>query len=325
MSDQHEHVLAGAFLRHLAMNPHYRDRFLDPGSGLRQLTQAAADRFIVASTEDDLLPRLELLASRGYQIGVELVGEEARTPEEVDAVVAAYLSLLDTTKRRGQPAPDAPIRLGFDLSNIGLLDSEALARRNTATLLAASASIGSPIIISMERSSFVDSILRVHRDLAADHDNVGLTVQAHLHRTENDLTDVLETAHFIRLVKGVYHESADVALPRGDELDERYVRLAGAIAASGVPLSIATHDAALLAELSDVTSLPHVEVEMLHGVQPELLKTQRDSGRRCRIACVYGDNWWLHLLHRLAENPANVITALADLQVPERVVFGSRY
>jgi proline dehydrogenase len=64
------------------------------------------------------------------------------------------------------------------------------------------------------------------------------------------------------------------------------------------------------------------EVEMLHGVRPDVL---RDCGLNARITAVYGRDRWLHFLHRLAEYAPNVLVALADLAVPSRIHFGRDY
>jgi|SRR5699024_9228565 len=310
-------------LKALAADPRLREAFLDsplPASVL----QPAADRYIVAADIEGLLPKLETLTAKGYRTGVEQVGEEARTTDEVDAVIAGYLTLME--RLRTDSTMTAPVQLGFDLSNVGLLKSRDTARANTARLLDAGAELGSNIVLSMERSSFVDDILTVFHDLAPRHGNIGLTVQAHLHRTADDLPKLLSQGRKIRLVKGVYWENEDVALPRGQELNDRYVTLSEKIIEAGVPLTTATHDTDLLARLKNDGVLDAaVEVEMLHGVQPALLRDLKNDGVPCRVATVYGANWWLHFLHRLSEYPQNVVTALADLADPGRVRFGTLY
>jgi len=65
------------------------------------------------------------------------------------------------------------------------------------------------------------------RALAEAHDNVGLTLQAHLHRTAEDLDSLIGVGAKFRLVKGVYNEDPAVALPRGPQLDARYKGRAG--------------------------------------------------------------------------------------------------
>lgn len=310
-------------LKALAADSRLRDAFLDSPL-LASVLRPAADRYIVAANVEELLPKLATLDAKGYRTGVEQVGEEARTADEVDAVIAGYLGLAE--RLQADSTVSGPVQLGFDLSNVGLLESRDAARGNTARLLDAGAELGSDIVLSMERSSFVDDILTVFHDLAPEHGNIGLTVQAHLHRTANDLPGLLAQGRKIRLVKGVYQENENVALPRGQELNDRYVALSEEIVEAGVPLAVATHDTDLLVRLKTAGVLDSaVEVEMLHGVQPLLLRDLKNGGVPCRVATVYGANWWLHFLHRLSEYPQNVVTALADLADPDRVRFGSLY
>ncbi|WYB30771.1 hypothetical protein V6574_14045 [Streptomyces sp. SM1P] len=95
-----------------------------------------------------------------------------------------------------------------------------------------------------------------------------------------------------------------MALGRGPALDARYLRLAAALVDRGARLSLATQDPAVLEAAARSGLLDRVEeIEMLHGVRPELLRSYRESGHACRIYATYGENWWLHLLHRLAEHP----------------------
>lgn len=305
---------AGRTLRAFAADPRTRAAFDADGSLLRTLLAPAAGRYVVADNQTDFLARLKVLRDKDYRISAEIVGEEKTEPAEIEAVVTEYLDLIE-----GDPGT---AQLGFDLSNVGLLVSKELAVRNTARILAASRG---DVVLSMERSTFTDAILDVFETLAGAHDNVGVTVQAHLYRTEADLPRILATQRKIRLVKGAYREPAGVALPRGPELDSRYLRFAEQVVAHGVPVALATHDAELLDTAAERGLLEVAEIEMLHGVRPTLLRKYHEAGYPCRIYATYGPGWWLHLLHRLAESPPMVLTALADLAEPDTVVFGADY
>ncbi|SOD81026.1 proline dehydrogenase family protein [Streptomyces sp. Ag109_G2-15] len=314
--------LATNGLKKLAADTRCRSAFVD-NPLMAALLAPAANRYIVAADQDGLFERLPVLEAKGYRTGVEFVGEEARNADEVRDVVDEYLKLIERHQSAGLATPT---QLGFDLSNVGSLISPQTGADNTAALLKAAAPQGIGILISMERSSFVDDILTVFKGLAEDHENVALTLQAHLHRTEDDLATVLPLGRKIRLVKGVYNEAPDVALPRGPELNDRYARILERILDHGNPVAVATHDATLLELLDSRGLLERVEeLEMLHGCRPPLLKAHKDRGIPCRVATVYGQNWWLHFLHRLAEYPPVALTALADLYEPERVRFGSEY
>jgi proline dehydrogenase len=314
-------VRGGAALKALAADPACREAFLR-SPALSELFAVPAGRYVVASDRMTLRSRLDVLSGKGYRVGVEYVGEEASDPAEIEAICQEYLALVD----EAAAGAANPVQLGYDLSNVGLLVSRELAVENTVRILRAAATKGMSVVISMERSGFVDGIIGVFDELAPAHPNLGLTLQAHLHRTESDIDLVATHGRKVRLVKGVYRESADIALPRGPELARRYADLAAALLDRGARLACGTHDAAVLSLLDERgITCGLEEIEMLHGVQPALLRRYRERGVRCRVATVYGENWWLHFLHRLAEYPPNVLTALADLADPDRVRFGAEY
>ncbi|MGW6462310.1 proline dehydrogenase family protein [Streptomyces rubiginosohelvolus] len=300
------HEAAGRGLRLLAADPRCRSAFTAPGSLLQDLLSPAAHRYVLAADRDAFLDHLGVLRAKSYRIAVEFVGEEAADPAEVERVVGEYLAVL-----AHEPVPE---QLGFDLSNVGLALSRELCAANTARITSAAAARGSEVVLSMERAPAVDDVLGTYRELAADHANLGVTLQAYLHRTEADLDAVPVAGRRIRLVKGAFVAPAEVALGRGPALDARYLRLAAALVDRGARLSLATQDPAVLEAAARSGLLNRVEeIEMLHGVRPELLRSYRESGHACRIYATYGENWWLHLLHRLAEHPPMVLTALADI------------
>lgn len=318
-SDTLLHATAG--LKKLAADPRCREAFL-VSPLLQEILAVPAGRYIVAADQAGLRQRLPQLAAKDYRLGVEYVGEEVGDRAEVERIVDEYLTLIDTVDGIGA----TPVQVGFDLSSVGSLISKKYAVDNTSRLLAAAAAKGITIVISMERSSMVDDILEMFGQLAQEHDNVGLTMQAHLHRTETDLPKVLQYGRKVRLVKGVYREPAAVALPRGPQLNERYLTLLAQAVDEGGTVACATHDSVVLGEARERGLLDGVtELEMLHGVQPALLRNFHASGFPCRISAVYGDNWWLHFLHRLAEYPPMAVVALADIADPDRIVFGSQY
>ncbi|MFJ2362801.1 proline dehydrogenase family protein [Pseudomonas sp. NPDC087697] len=320
MPTKDTYALACAGLKKLALNQTCRDAF-NKDSLFFELFEQAAQRYIVSSDRHELNSKLKVLSVKGYRLGVEYVGEENHDPCVVQAFVDEYLASIQMFSKAGLTP-----QLDFDLSAVGLLVSQETAYLNATTILSAAAEHNIPVMISMEHSSAVDKILEVYAELAPAHLNIGITVQTHLHRTIDDLPRVIDYGRKIRLVKGVYNESREIALPRGSELDERYLKLLDDVLAANVPVSCATQDSNLIKRIFDQ---PHhldiQELEMLHGVQPEVLRNAKDTGLACRIAVAYGNSWYLHFLHRLAESPDNILEALADLYDPSRIIFGAGY
>ncbi|WP_274563180.1 proline dehydrogenase family protein [Streptomyces spiramyceticus] len=306
MSQRALHEAAGQGLRILAADERCRTAFTTPGSVLQDVLSPAARRYVLAAGRDEFLDHLGILRGKSYRIAVEFVGEENSDPAEIERVVDEYLTVL-----AHEPVPE---QLGFDLSNLGLAFSQELSRKNTARITEAAAARGCEVVLSMERAPAVDEVLGTYRDLASEHPNLGVTVQAYLHRTEADIDTIPVDERKIRLVKGAFTAPTEIALGRGPALDERYLRLAGRLLDRGARLSLATQDPTVLATARESGLLDRVEeIEMLHGVRPDLLRSYREAGYACRIYATYGENWWLHLLHRLAEHPPMVLTALADI------------
>ena len=130
---------------------------------------------------------------------------------------------------------------------------------------------------------------------------------------------MLERPSKIRLVKGAFAAPDEVAIPRGETLDERYCHLMGQVMKSGHNFSVATHDPHILIRAHDLLggANANTEFEMLKGVASEQLRAMQRRGYRTRVYLPYGSEWYLYLCNRLAEYPPNVYRALSDMFTPD--------
>jgi len=67
--------------------------------------------------------------------------------------------------------------------------------------------------VDMEASNYVDATVNLYRRALRAHPNVGVCLQAYLHRTKDDLAKLLPLRPSIRLVKGAYNEPPEIAFP----------------------------------------------------------------------------------------------------------------
>ncbi|MGB3125231.1 MAG: proline dehydrogenase family protein [Pseudomonas sp.] len=311
MNDIDNSLLATLALKKLAANKTYRDLFLASDT-LRDFLRPAALRYIISEDRLEMLDKLATLQGKGYRTGVEYVGEEATTLAEVTTATDEYLKLIDLMALH-PTLVEAP-QLGFDLSNVGTVISRELAIENCSKILTHAADKDVGVILSMERSQWTDSILDIFMHLSARFSNLGITLQAQLNRTPDDVGEILATGCKVRLVKGVYAEPAAIALPRSEQLNERYLGLLDRINGASTNFAFATQDPLLVEEILTSGIASRGELEMLHGVRPELIKAVKDQGQvKTRVSAVYGTNWYLHLLHRVAEFPQNIFLALDDV------------
>lgn len=305
---------AAAALKSIARNQEIKT-YLQQSPELYPILLKAAKRFVTGDKREDGLNTASRLTAHGYHISLEYIGENTRTREECVEAKDEFLALIEDLGDRGLQST-----VSLDLSHIGLMVDSTLAFDQLSQLALEAERRQLSIIVSMEESAKRSQILEIYREVSKAYPNVGVTIQAQLKRTATDLKELLKYAGKIRVVKGAYQESDEIAFSRGVELNQRYLQLVQTLVESGHPTSIATHDQLLLEEIEQRGYLqkPHLEVEMLYGVRPDLLRHLKDVGITVQIYLTYGVEWYLYLCHRLAEYPPNLYIALADCVKADR-------
>src|SRR6185437_3203481 len=177
------------------------------------------------------------------------------------------------------------------------------------TVVEDAASRGNFVRIDMEDSSTTDDTLRLYRELRQDgHDNVGVVLQAMLRRTLTDVAALSELKPSVRLCKGIYVESDEVAYQDYEAVRASYVRALQALLDAGCYVGIATHDEWLLGEGRRIVAERGLErdayeFQMLLGVRPARGDELVVEGHRLRIYVPFGRHWYAYSLRRLQENP----------------------
>jgi proline dehydrogenase len=266
-----------------------------------------ARRFVAGVTFDQAVPVLRELNRQGLTTNTTLLGEGVTDKVETRAVVASYSEVLERIRAEGLRT-----NVALKLTHLGLALDEELAVENVAEVVRKAASLDNFIRIDMEESAYVDATLRIYRRLReAGHDNVGTVLQSYLFRSEADLAALLPLAPNLRLVKGAYLESADVAYPEKKDVDAAFVRLLEASLGGGGFTAVATHDETLIRHAIAVAEEKRVgrerfQFQMLYGVRHDLQLRLVERGYDVLVATPYGPDWYRYLMRRLAERPANV-------------------
>ncbi|HEX7642872.1 MAG TPA: proline dehydrogenase family protein [Burkholderiaceae bacterium] len=308
-------VQASEALRKLALNEEARELFcFDPR--YRPFMQRAARRYIAGQTIGDALGCAQAMAARGHAASIEYMGESVRNAARADSETGVFLAVIEALDRAGQPAS-----ISLDLSHVGLLVDPELGYRNLCRIARAAAAGGREVMISAEGSERAGAIhdiyARLHEEAQLHH--VGMTVQARLHRTESDLKRLMAYPGKIRLVKGAFLEPAEVAWPRGSaELQENFLRFARELLGAGHLCSIATHDGEIQRELCEFISRrglqrERFEFETLIGLGTEQLDGLQRQGFPTREYAGFGDEYFLYVVNRIAEEPSRLLQALIDV------------
>jgi len=311
MADTDKRRQAADALRHLALNEEAKKYILDRPrlyeAGLR-----AAQRFIGGETLDECIQEAKAIDRGGHLVSIDFMGESTRARKMAQDATEEFVRIARAIDRH-----EIEASVSLDLSHVGMVIDEDLCLENANRIAEAACEANTEMMISMEGADRTDTVLRLHQRLCERFDNVGVTLQAYLRRTPDDLTTVMERPGKIRLVKGAFATPEHLTVERRECLLARYRELTGRLVSAGYPCSIATHDEHLLDSICQLVrdkfrSDGAVEFEMLKGVTTERLDALRTAGYQTRVYLPYGREWFLYICNRLAEHPPNLYQAISD-------------
>ncbi|QQK77397.1 proline dehydrogenase family protein [Salicibibacter cibarius] len=284
--------------------------YVQQSAELYPLFQRSAKRFVTGENKEDGVLAGDQLVHKGYRISLEFIGENTVKKEECVRAKDEFISLIRECGNQGLQS-----RISFDLSHIGLSVEPNLALRNLLEMAAEAEKYHLSLMISAEESGKTDQVLSVYKKAVAKYPNIGVTLQAQLYRTHDDIKELIKYSGAIRIVKGAFQEPPEICIPRSEKLDQRYLELVELCVKEGHQVSVASHDDGIYKQIIDRGYLqnPNVEAEMLYGIRPDLCKQLKDDGFPVRVYLTYGSEWYLYLVHRIAEYPPNIYVAITDM------------
>jgi proline dehydrogenase len=265
--------------------------------------KALAGRFVAGDTLDDGVAAAQRLNEEGFLVSLDLLGEECFDRATAFGARDEYLEGLD---RIGEERLRANISI--KLTQLGLAFDESLAIELVDSLAERAADLSTTVTIDMEDSRYTEATVRIYEKAQSHHGNLGLALQAYLHRTPADMRQLMPLGGHIRLCKGAYVEEPDVALTSGGEVDRAFtLLLQDLMRFEGVRPAIATHDGDLIELTRDLCRdrAAPFEFQMLYGVRTSLQRELADAGYPVRVYLPFGSQWYPYLTRRLAERPSN--------------------
>jgi proline dehydrogenase len=275
-----------------------------------RFVRRTVSRFMPGEELSDALAAAQRLQSKSIGSIFTHLGENITDQAEARSVTDHYLEVLRSVRERELDAEVSvkPTQLGLDLS-------PELCYQNLKTIIEQE-DPRRVVWIDMEASNYVDATLQLYRRALEQFPNVGVCLQAYLHRTRNDLASLLPWRPSIRLVKGAYSEPPGIAFPEKSRVDENYFALSKEMllakkAEPKIRAAFGTHDVLLLRRISEFAAASgllktDVEVQMLYGIKCGEQERLAREGYRSRVLVAYGSHWYAWFIRRLAERPANL-------------------
>jgi proline dehydrogenase len=293
-----------------------RNRWLSEHLPRYRFVRATVARFMPGERMEDGLDAAARLAEDGIPATFTFLGEGVRSAADAEEVAQHYRRLLDLIGERGLDAEISvkPTHLGLDQ------DPEATLQR-LRDLAKRSAVLGKHLFLDMEAAPYVEPTLAIYRQLRQEFENTGVCIQAYLHRTPQDVADLLGAGGSIRLVKGAYREPRQVAIHDHRRIRASFEKLALEFLrwGKGGRLALASHDVELLTEIERRAAAAgfgreSFEIQMLYGIRVADQRRLAREGYRVRVLISYGTHWFPWFMRRMAEHPGrNIWLAIRNL------------
>jgi proline dehydrogenase len=270
-----------------------------------------ANRFVAGETIREAIAKVRDLNNKGLVCTLDHLGEFVFSREEATECADYCIKTLDAIHESG-----VDCNLSLKLTQIGLDIDINLCRDNMRRILDTAKKYGNFVRIDMEDYGHCQQTLDLLHELRCDYDNVGTVIQAYLYRTEKDMDDLKGVP--LRLVKGAYKESPEVAYPDKKDVDENYKKIIKKHLLNGSYTAIASHDDQIIEYTKQIVKEYNIprdqfEFQMLYGIRTQSQIELAQQGYKMRVYVPYGNDWYGYFMRRLAERPANVAFVLKGM------------
>ena len=280
---------------------------------LNQLLFLVAKRFVSGQTIQEAIPAVRHLNSVGILTTLDVLGENVSDRRAAEMAVSAYLETLDWIQREGLRS-----NVSLKLTQMGLDIDRHYCLDNVARICERAAAGKNFVRIDMEGSAYTERTLTFFSELFQKHRNLGIVIQAYLHRSERDIRKLIELGARVRLCKGAYKEPPSLAVQTMAAVRQNFMSLASLLLKQGINPAIATHDEVLLSWTKNYVAqhqLPKdgFEFQMLYGVRSHTQQQLAEQGYPMRVYVPFGTHWLPYFYRRIRERKENVAFVLKHL------------
>ncbi len=336
--------------------------FSDPNSFPAQTAAATmtkavetlAYKYIAGKNITEVIKTIDRLRKEGMTFTIDLLGEAVITETEAEDYLQRYLDLITQLSEKAKtwqrqagidladgeelPQVQVSVKLTAFYSQFDPLDPQGSKEKvcgHIRTLLRKAQELGAAVHFDMEQYRYKDLTLSILKELLTEEEfrertDVGITLQAYLRDSYQDLEDIIAWAKqrgnpvTVRLVKGAYWDQETIKAEQNHwqqpvynqkaATDLNYERMTRLLLSNHEYLyaAIGSHNVrsqALACAIAETLNIParRVEMQVLYGMGDKLAKALVKRGHRVRVYSPYGQllPGMAYLIRRLLENTAN--------------------
>lgn len=263
-----------------------------------------AQKVVAGTTIPETISSIKKLNAQGISCTVDNLGEFVSDEKEALAAKGQILNMIEAIHEHGVDAHISlkPSQLGLDIDYDFCL-------RNLTDIVAKAAEYDIFVNFDMEDYPRLQPSFDILEEIAKTYSNVGTVIQAYFFRAEEDIKKFKDLR--LRIVKGAYKESEEVAYQTKEEIDANYIRLIEWHLLHGKFTSIATHDHHVINHVKRFVEEHNIskdkfEFQMLYGFREDMQFGLAKEGYQFCTYVPFGDDWYGYFMRRLAERPQNL-------------------
>ncbi|MBM7586171.1 proline dehydrogenase [Bacillus pakistanensis] len=265
-----------------------------------------AARFVAGESIKQAVNVIKELNNKGLVVTIDYLGEFVDNEKEANEMADHCVLAVEAIGRERINS-----QLSLKMTSMGLDLSEEIVMKNMKKILEAAKKNDVFVTIDMEDYSRCGKTIEIFKKLKSEYDNLGTVIQAYLYRTEKDMEELNQYSPNLRLVKGAYKESPEVAFPIKKDVDDNFKKIIKMHLLNGNYTAVATHDDEMIEytkQLVEEHNIPfdQFEFQMLYGIREERQLELYKEGYKMRVYVPYGTDWYGYFMRRLAERPANI-------------------
>ncbi|MEM8720472.1 MAG: L-glutamate gamma-semialdehyde dehydrogenase [Cyanobacteria bacterium P01_G01_bin.39] len=321
---------------------------------ITKAVETLAYKYIAGENIAEVIKTIERLRKSGMTYTIDLLGEAVITETEAAAYLQGYLDLIEqlTEKAKSWKRQEGlDLAAGEELSQVQVsvkltafysqfdpldpVGSKEKVSDRIRILLRQAAEVGAAIHFDMEQYRYKDLTLQILKELLLEEEfrqrtDLGITLQAYLRDSYQDLEDLIEWAKTrgnpvtVRLVKGAYWDQETITAEQKhwsqpvynqkSATDVNYERMTQLLLENHQYLygAIGSHNVrsqALACAIAETLEIParRFEMQVLYGMGDKLAQALVKRGHRVRVYAPYGKllPGMAYLIRRLLENTAN--------------------
>lgn len=263
-----------------------------------------AQSVVAGTTIEEVIESIRKLNEQGISCTVDNLGEYVTDESEATQAKEEVLAMIEAIQVEELDAHISlkPSQLGLDIDIDFCYD-------NLYEIVERAHEYGIFVNFDMEDYKRLQPSFDMLEELAKSFDNVGTVIQAYFYRAKDDIENFKD--YRLRVVKGAYKESEEVAYQDKLDIDINFIELIEYHLAHGHFTSIATHDHNIIKHVKyfvEQYDIPKekFEFQMLYGFRKDLQLELAREGYQVCVYVPYGKDWYGYFMRRLAERPQNI-------------------